>query len=349
MPIPNVPANVLITPGNGRVFISWDSVAAATSASTGVPLGSTGPSSGYYDVLRSDDGVTYSIIGSPRNTFYSDIASTAAGGASTGVVLRYRVRANGDSGQSNGSEPIPTVLLNSGQASLAGIRLAAQQRADMVNSDFVTKQEWIDYINHSYTELYDLLIQVYGDEYYVATPFTFNTDSRNPGLYDLPSNHYKLLGVELSVNTNAWRTLTRYSFINRNNYLFGNTSVSAAGITNLKYRLIGNQIQLVPLPSGGQTIRLWFIPRPVFLQADSDVLDGISGWDEYVIVDSAIKAMQKEESDITILMAQKQALLQRITAAASNRDVGIPEQVSDIRGLTGYYSDESESEPRGGW
>ena len=69
--------------------------------------------------------------------------------------------------------------------------------------------------------------------------------------------------------------------------------------------------------------------------ADSDILDGISGFDEYVIVDAAIKAMQKEESDVSVLMAQKEALKRRIEAAAANRDAGEPESVSDIRGLNG--------------
>lgn len=347
MPIPNVPTNVLVASGNGQVYISWSPVVGATSASTGVPLGSTGPSSGLYDVLRSSDGVNFSIIASPRNTFYSDIASSAAGGASTGVILSYRVRANGNNGQSGASSPIATTLVNFGQVSLGQMRLASQQRADMVNSDFVSKAEWNNYINKSYMELYDILVQTYADDYYVANPYSFVFDSRNPPLYDLPNNVYKLLGVEVQLNGSAYLSLKKFQFQERNNYIYGNTTVPAIGITNLKYRLVGNQLEFIPVPASGQTIRIWFIPRPITLLADSDILDGVSGWDEYIVVDCAIKAMQKEESDVSILMAQKQALLGRITAAASNRDAGVGERATDARRLDGSYS--GYDGPSGGW
>jgi hypothetical protein len=65
------------------------------------------------------------------------------------------------------------------------------------------------------------------------------------------------------------------------------------------------------------------------LTTDASVCDGISGWTEYIIVDAAIKAMQKEESDVSALMAQKQMLTQRINAMAESRDAGSPAKVSD--------------------
>ena len=59
-------------------------------------------------------------------------------------------------------------------------------------------------------------------------------------------------------------------------------------------------------------------------------------WSEYVIVDAAIKASQKEESDVSILMQQKMALIKRIEDSAMNRDVGQPDRISDTRNSTGY-------------
>jgi hypothetical protein len=72
------------------------------------------------------------------------------------------------------------------------------------------------------------------------------------------------------------------------------------------------------------------------LSADSDVLNDVNQYVEYVIVDAAIKMMQKEESDVSVLMLQKQALTKRIQEAAQNRDAGEPESVSDI------YADNNE-------
>ena len=46
---------------------------------------------------------------------------------------------------------------------------AVRQRADFVNSQFVTDAELTSYINQSYFELYDLLIQKYGDRLGIQT------------------------------------------------------------------------------------------------------------------------------------------------------------------------------------
>jgi uncharacterized protein YdcH (DUF465 family) len=74
------------------------------------------------------------------------------------------------------------------------------------------------------------------------------------------------------------------------------------------------------------------------LLADTDIIDGVSGWTEYIIVDAAIKALHKEESDTTALMAQKMALKQRIEETAMNRDAGQPDAISNTRFQTGWGS-----------
>ena len=337
MPIPNVPTNVLVTPGNGRVYLSWSPQSGATSASSGVGAAS----SGRYDIMRSLDGLNFSLITSINELEYFDTPST-------GMLLYYGVRANGNNGQSAISASVVTTMVNFGQTTLGAVRLASQQRADMVNSDFVTKQEWNSYINKSYSELYDILVQTYADEYYVASPFTITTDSRTPALYNLPNNFYKLLGVDFALNDSDGRyaTVTKHAFINRNQgNTFAGGGVASIGNIAMQYRIVGQQIHFSPRPGANETIRLWFIPRPVALLADYQVLDGISGWEEYVIVDAAIKAMQKEESDVSVLMAQKQGLLNRITAAASNRDAGLGEAVTDVRG----FSYDRWNDFNGGW
>jgi uncharacterized protein YdcH (DUF465 family) len=58
------------------------------------------------------------------------------------------------------------------------------------------------------------------------------------------------------------------------------------------------------------------------------------GYEEYVVVDAAIKCLQKEESDVQMLMVQKQQLKERIENAASNRDQGEPTAITDSRAGT---------------
>lgn len=59
-------------------------------------------------------------------------------------------------------------------------------------------------------------------------------------------------------------------------------------------------------------------------------VDGINGWEEYIVVDCAAKALEKEESDPSAMFARKAALIQRIQSAAANRDAGEPARVVDV-------------------
>jgi len=52
------------------------------------------------------------------------------------------------------------------------IRTAAKQRADLVASQFVTDPEWNSNINASLQELFDMLVQKFGNDYYVALDTT---------------------------------------------------------------------------------------------------------------------------------------------------------------------------------
>jgi hypothetical protein len=212
---------------------------------------------------------------------------------------------------------------------LLQLRTAARQRADQVNSTFISDAELTSYVNQSAYELYDVLIQKYGDAYWAAST-TLTTDGVNT-TFALPADLYKLLGVDLqtSGSPNGWLTLRPFQMAERNrNWLPQSSAV--LGFTSLRYRLLGDKIWFTPLPAGGQTVQVWYVPRMNELVADADVLDGISGWTEYVIVDAAIKCMVKEESDPSALFAQKAALLKRIEEAAGNRDEGAPPTVSDV-------------------
>jgi hypothetical protein len=230
---------------------------------------------------------------------------------------------------------------------LSDLRIAVRQRSDMVNSQFITDDELNSYINQSGFELYDILVQKYGDDYNVAPPVTFFTNGTSQ-FYPLPDGVltfmnaagnnfvppalYKFLGLDLGLSNtlDSFVTIRPFNFSERNRYAVPNFQ-SFYGVTNLRYRLNGSNLYLTPIPSQGQRLQLWYIPRFNQLVNDTDTIDGISGWTEYVIIDAAIKCLQKEESDTNVLMNQKQMMLNRIEAAAENRDAGNPATVGDTQ------------------
>ncbi len=73
-----------------------------------------------------------------------------------------------------------------------------------------------------------------------------------------------------------------------------------------------------------------------FYWDDASSFDGIDGWEEYVIIDAAIKAQIKQEGDYSGLAGQKMEMKARIEAMAEGRDVGEASHVSDVLGANSY-------------
>lgn len=306
--------------------------------------------------------VLVTLSGSPLATSYLDTAVTL------GTQYFYTVQASTVSGTSPATIAQSVVPAPTGEMTLGAIRLKAQQRADRVNSNFVTMPEWNSYINQAMFELYDLLITVYED-YYVASPIQFVCDGTTY-LYPLPNgsntflnanntaqtvtppSYYKLLGVDLALNNavNAYVTINKFNFIDRNRFVYPNTASTIYGVFNLQYRVMGSNLEFIPTPSTGQAIRLWYIPRLTELLQDTDITTtGISGWIEYVIVRAAKYALDKEESDTAKLDTEILFLKGRIEESAANRDAGQPDSISDTRSNGGWGNSGGFNGARGGW
>ena len=96
---------------------------------------------------------------------------------------------------------------------LDDLRLKTRQRADQVNSQFVSDDELDGYINNSYSELYDIIVSRYDDDYFLKSySLTVNSGTAS---YDLPSDFYKARGVDLIISTNESTPLQRYVFADR--------------------------------------------------------------------------------------------------------------------------------------
>lgn len=174
------------------------------------------------------------------------------------------------------------MAIENGTVTLREIMTLVRQEADQVNSLFITEPELVSFINNSYKDLYNLLVGAYSEDYYAAIPVTFTTQG-NQDKYDLPNGilpfydndgnvitppaFYKLLGVDFQISRNnvqGYVTLKKFTFSERNKFAVPNFA-NFWGFTNLRYRLLGNQIWLTPVPMAGQNIRLYYVPRPVNL------------------------------------------------------------------------------------
>ena len=209
---------------------------------------------------------------------------------------------------------------------LADLRLRSKQRADRETSNFIETDELNFLINGSVAELHDLLVAA-GSADYSIQDTTFTTVA-NVDNYPLPANFYKMKGVDAQITSDKWYSMRPFNFNERNR----NNDVTWGLINgpNIRYRLLGDNIKFSPAPEAPYAIRLWYTPTAPILVNDTDTLKDLNFYAEYVIVDVAIKYLQKEESDVSILMQQKAELKRRIEIMANNRDEGQPESVSDI-------------------
>jgi hypothetical protein len=332
MAAPGAPTNYVLQTGNQQNYLSWDITTGATS----------------YVVYRSLDGISYTLLDSPTANNYLDEDVTI------GTQYWYKIAAVNGSGTGIFTAAQSIVPAPTSEMSLGQLRLSCQQKADRVNSQFVTTSEWNTFINLAMYELYDLLITAYED-YYMAPRARFNTNG-NQFSYPLPDGTttfidqngdsfvpeplYKLLGVDLAVNVdasqNAFVTLRKYSLIDRNKYVFPNTQSARYGVYNPAYRMLGNKIEFIPTPSSNTTMQLLYIPRLRQLLKDTDLTTlGHSGWLLYAICRAAKYALDKEESDTSKLDAELAFLKQRIEESAMNRDAGQPDTISNTRGNAG--------------
>ena len=340
MAAPATPTNFNLQTGQGNNFLSWDITPTATT----------------YLVQRSLDGVNFSlqatITGNPLATSYLDEpydATTNPGGVISATKYYYQIAASNNDGTSAYTASQNIIPAPIGQVSLGWVRYMSQLRADMINSQFVSLPEWNSYISNSYKDLYNLLIQKFEDEYY-SDKTTIVITNGSDQLYALPDDFYKATLVEVSLNPSdaqSWVTLRRFNKIQQNLWNYPNV-YTFYGITNLRYRFTGNYLQLVPQSQGGQHIRIWYAPRPKILMQDTQILDGIAGYEDMVILMSARKALVKQEQDVTEIDGEILDMRRRIDEAASHRDIGEPSTVSDSRMRNFAWSDEGNYGMNGG-
>lgn len=179
------------------------------------------------------------------------------------------------------------------------IRLAAQQRADMVNSDFVTNEEWGQYINAELYTLYDMMIAAQPTGYFsTLPPYQFTTDGTSQ-YFDLPADFYKLQGVDLALSSapNGSVTLKPFNFAERNRFsaLGGAFIPTGAWWTVLRYRLLENTLMLTPLAQGGQIVTIWYVPKLIpLVEIAQIVCTGFSSSDNPVPTNATLVFNQYE-------------------------------------------------------
>lgn len=198
-------------------------------------------------------------------------------------------------------------MANPGVTTLLAVRTSCKQESDNVGQSFISDPEWNGFIQSAYQELYGKIVEAFGNDYFVQAPaagYTFQTDGIN-SLFALPdgsgaaSAFFKLLGVDVqTTTTNQWVSLRPFALADRNKF-----SVYNSGI-----------------PAAGQTVRLLYVPRLTVPTLDADLIDGVNGWEDWMVCQACIRALAKEEADVSVFMKRVGALEERLETEIKNRN-----------------------------
>ena len=328
----SIPQNIVLTTGNGQNYLSWTQVVGAAG----------------YTVQRSLTGIvgSFTTVGTPTTSLFLDNT------VSTGIQYWYQVASNNSGGTSSfntqGTNGLALTIVPClpGQINLGYLRYQTRLRADKLLSEFLTDDEWNFNINQAVYALYDILVTKFGDRYFLAPPLQIPLPATgivpvpNGALYAGAPALYKLTGVDVGINANnnQWFTLPTFNWIDRNKYSTLQLAGTIQSVYGLQYCWNGSNIYFIPLPNGGQVAQLWYVPMMTQLLQDTDMLPfSISGWSEYVLLEAAIIALNKEESfeQAQALDARCQMIVERIETTAANRDVGQANTVSNTRTMAG--------------
>lgn len=209
----------------------------------------------------------------------------------------------------------------------------ARLYADQRTSTFLTDTEVSRLVNLQIGELYDLLVEARGHEFY-ATSDTIAI-AAGTAAYNLPDDFYQLLALNLEWvdddhepvdPLNHQGDIWRYADIEWQRW-------SAKG-----YRLRGSQIDIYPTPSSAVTARLHYVPvftdLPIVVGEATTFegeFDGVNGWEKLVVLGVAIEMLEIEEkgSGATLREAFERQY-ERIASLAADRDAAAEVQVRDV-------------------
>jgi hypothetical protein len=158
------------------------------------------------------------------------------------------------------------------------------------------------------------------------------TTSNGTSTYVVTGGYYQVLSVRFTPSTGRSIPLTSFMEGERADLL--DTTVPRTGYPT-HYMLTGyGSIELLPTPAGAYTVNIRRIPPQPPLVADEDTLDGLNGFEEWIVCDVVRKlaASEKDTTLVSLMDATCARQEARIATMARMRDRASNKRVVDVRG-----------------
>lgn len=241
-----------------------------------------------------------------------------------------------------------------GPVSLTTLTTRVRRASDTENSQFVTDAEIQEYLSEAVGRLLDIVLESTPAENFATdTADGANATVSGTASYAIKqtasptyARPYKILAVRVDVGGGryvpiqplraremgaaafaTWSPQTaRYAFnfspSGTNGYFGANNTAGAleAGLT------------FYPTPNAATPFRVLYVPYPSLWSTEgaSTLFNGLSGWEQWCVMEAACRCMEKAESDSTRLEMRKAKLEEQIRHHAQTRDVSFAPQIMDV-------------------
>lgn len=212
-----------------------------------------------------------------------------------------------------------------------------RQLVDDVNEVLVGDTALHRMINQSGIAWHNMVVQALPSLF--ETTDTVTPDSTTNS--ELPTDHYKTLGVRYNDSDGTTRPLKRIQYHERWRYDDGNTTDEAVA-----YYTTGTALYILPAAvTGSQTYTHDYIPAWTVLSSGGDTVMGladskhnmIDGWVQWIVYDVAMKLLKKQELPVNEVLAMKRDIEAIINAAMQDREAAHPERIINTTSIRPWY------------
>jgi len=196
-------------------------------------------------------------------------------------------------------------------------------------SPFIKPFELTDLINGSIAEWVDEVRGTTWNGTYSRASHRITT-TNGTQIYPLSGDFLSLISVDVTIAggspvicAHPYQEEQRNAF--RSMPLLGGWGLSSP----IFYQIQGTDISFIPIPQGAYAVTVNYVPTAPVLADPDDSIDSINGWEEFIVLDAAIKCLIKagEAETIPILERRLEQQRARIRGLAPRRDMQGAERV----------------------
>lgn len=200
---------------------------------------------------------------------------------------------------------------------------------------FVSKSQATQWINDALAKIHYMLADkpddFFRDEFSIALV-------AGTSKYALPTDFLRANGVDELRGQKRFR-VPRFMSQERNKWQHqAGETIGFGGVSTYEYRVAGSSLFVIPEPGVGELV-LFYTPQFTKLEQDADVVDQSvpEGFEEYAVLDAALKFKIKERVDTAETERLRDVVWEQIKDFSGPRDADEPMRVVDVYNRFGRH------------